>query len=194
MGYPVDSPWVQQAIERGLIPADALAVRPGSATIEASDRTRGKRKAKPALVDPLFVQPGTWLIPCEVPSLANDREWQTRSRVAQAHRRAVSRAMGRTLPYLAPFAERYHSGGALVVKLTRLGGKALDRTANLPASLKYIEDAIALMVGADDGAVNWLCECDQQAGGACGVRVELVMRDDGGDGLTVGADGKRGTL
>lgn len=111
----------------------------------------------------------------EVPSLANSRDWRTRNRVAQAHRRAVSFSLGGSLFDLAPLASRYHFGGKVLVKLTRLGGRALDRTANLPASLKYIEDAVALMMGADDGdSSRWLCECAQEPGGATGVRIEIT--------------------
>lgn len=114
-----------------------------------------------------------FVVPCVVPSLANERQWQQRNRVAQAHRRAVSRAFGPHLRELAPFAEHYHANRPLAVLLTRLGGHALDRTANLPAALKYIEDALALMLGADDGAAHWVCRCEQQPGGPTGARIEL---------------------
>lgn len=112
-------------------------------------------------------------VPCVVPSLANSRQWQDRSRVAQAHRRAVSRALGPHLRLLAPFAEHYHANRPLAVLLTRLGGGALDRTANLPAALKYVEDALALLLGADDGAAHWLCRCEQLPRGATGARIQL---------------------
>lgn len=112
-------------------------------------------------------------VPCVMPSLANSREWRTRNRVAQAHRRAVSRGLGPHLRLLAPFAEHYHANRPLAVLLTRLGGQALDRTANLPAALKYIEDALALMLGADDGAAHWVCRCEQLPGGLTGARIEL---------------------
>ena len=112
-------------------------------------------------------------VPCVVPSLANERQWQQRNRVAQAHRRAVSRAMGPHLRLLAPFAEQYHAGRPLAVTLTRVGGKSLDRTANLPAALKYLEDSVALMLGADDSAAHWVCRCEQLPGGATGARIEL---------------------
>jgi hypothetical protein len=159
-------PAIAQAVARGLLPTGALP---------AGGR-QGKRE-KPELVEASATAVPNfgfaWVIPCEVPSLANSRDWRTRNRVTQAHRRAVSRALGRHLTTLAYYAEHYHRGGVLRVTLTRLGGKALDRTANLPAALKYIEDAVCLMLGADDGAANWVCRCEQEPGGKVGVRVTI---------------------
>lgn len=91
--------------------------------------------------------------------------------------RAVSRLLGRHLRLLAPAAEHYHRGGTLTLVLTRLGGRKLDATANLPASLKYIEDGVCLMLGADDGDQRWRCRCVQLPGGRRGVRGELFLGD-----------------
>lgn len=132
MGLPIDSTWVQQAADRGLIPADALA--PVRSAASTSSRCR---RAHRDLVEQLFVPPPTWVIPCLVLSLANSREWQTRTRTAPAHRRAFSIALGKSLQFLATLAEHDHVGGELVVKLTYLGGRPLDCTANLPASSKH---------------------------------------------------------
>lgn len=141
-----------------------------------ADQAAPPAEPKPELVAASFAPPATWVVPVPVPSLANERQWQARTRVAQAHRKAVSRALGPHLRHLSPFAEHFHAGGVLVITLTRLGGRALDRAANLPAALKYVEDAVALVVGADDGAPNWRCECRQEPGGPAGVRIELTTQ------------------
>lgn len=114
-----------------------------------------------------------WVIPVEVPSLANDREWRTRNRVAQTHRRAVSRALGPHLRALAPFAEHLHDGGRLRITVTRLGGRKLDAFDNLPASVKYVLDGLCLALGVDDSDSRLLVVPEQQPGGPVGVRVEL---------------------
>ena len=44
---------------------------------------------------------------------------------------------------------------------------------NLPSSLKGVEDAVALMLGADDGDPRWRCVCAQEPGGRAGVRVRI---------------------
>jgi hypothetical protein len=164
MGVPENHPAILAAIQRGLIPVE----RP---------KEKAATKRKPQLVAASFARTAAgpvWVIPIEICSLANERQWRTRNRVAQAHRKAVSGSLGRSLYDLAPLAAHYHRGGAVRVLLTRLGGRALDRTANLPAALKYVEDAVALMMGADDGDARWRCECGQEPGGPSGVRIEIT--------------------
>jgi hypothetical protein len=164
--------FVDAGRREGRIREERAAAGPPAGT-PAKVRRRG-----PALVEASFAfEPSpprvVAVVPCEVPSLANDRDWRTRNRVTQAHRLAVSRALGPHLAALAPLAEHYHRGGTLRVVLTRLGGRQLDRMANLGASLKYVEDAVALMLGASDGADNWDCKPAQEPGGLAGVRIEL---------------------
>jgi hypothetical protein len=153
--------------------ADGRIVAEREATPTAKVKTR---RVKPALVAASHTHDSltdSWTVPCEVPSLANSREWQMRNRVAQAHRKAVSRVLSRHLATLAAYAHWFQDGKTLRVTLTRLGGKRLDRTANLPASLKYVEDTCALFLGADDGAANWDCRCEQEPGGLVGVRITI---------------------
>lgn len=135
-----------------------------------------EEEVKPQLVAASFAPPATWVIPVTLPSLANERQWQARNRAAKAHRTAVCHAMARYLRQLLPFAEAAHYAHRMVrCRLTRLGGRKLDQMANLPASLKYVEDAVCLMLGLDDGDSRWLCDVDQEPGGPCGVRVELAI-------------------
>jgi hypothetical protein len=120
-----------------------------------------------------------WTVPVESPSLANGRDWRTRNRVAQAHRRAVSRALGRSLRTLAVYADHLHAGGTLRVTLTRLGGRALDRHDNLPAALKYCLDGCCLMIGVDDSDDRLDVRYGQEPGGLHGVRVEFHTVEGG---------------
>ena len=137
---------------------------------------RGKR-AKDQLLPPSFI-PGespVWVVPVKTVSEANSRGWRQKSGRTQGTRKAVCRALGQHLEAVIPFATAFHAGRAVVVRLTRLGGQKLDRTANLPSSLKAVEDSVALVMGADDGAPNWRCEVDQEPGGDWGVRIQLEL-------------------
>lgn len=113
-------------------------------------------------------------VPCVMPSLSNSREWRTRNRVAQAHRRAASRAFGPHLRELGLLSYHlHHDRGTLAVTVTRLGGRALDKHDNLPASAKYLVDGICLVFGIDDADPRLSVTFAQQPGGASGARIEL---------------------
>ena len=108
------------------------------------------KREKPELVESRFIPPATWVIGAESKSEVNHREFRKRSKRTDGAWRATSKIMGPHLKALAPFAEAYHAGRRLVVTFTRLGGKRLDRS-NLPTATKAVEDAVAFMLGADDG-------------------------------------------
>ena len=106
-------------------------------------------------------------------SETNARNWKDKSHRTQAARLAVSRCFGPNLRALAGIAEWYHARNPIRVVLTRLGGHKLDK-GNLPAALKAVEDAVALILGADDGDDRWLVEFAQEPGKTGhGVRIEL---------------------
>jgi|GEM_PF-1460587 len=114
-----------------------------------------------------------WVLPVVTVSESNCRDdWAKKSNRTRVARRVVSRAFGRRLDALPPFALAYHAGRTITVVLTRLGGRKLD-AANLPSALKATEDAVALMLGADDGDDRWRAEFRQECGGRTGVRIEL---------------------
>lgn len=115
-----------------------------------------------------------WQIPLETRSEANLRDWRRRSKRSDSAWRAVSRAFGPHLVYVATFARLYHTGHPIHVRLTRLGGRKLDQSVNLPASLKAVEDAVAWSMGADDGSPLWRCTFAQEPGGSMGARIELL--------------------
>lgn len=128
--------------------------------------------AKPTLLPSAFVPPNVWLVGVETRSESNKRTWQDRSRRTIAARRAVSVLFGKTLAAMAPFAEHYHAGGSLRIVFTRLAPNKLDR-GNVSVALKAVEDALALMLGADDGDKRWLAEYQQEHNPKMGVRIEL---------------------
>ncbi len=163
MGVPENHPAIVAARQRGLIPS------------ESPELERKPKRERPELAGTWHeVFTTTWQIGVEVPSLANSREWRLRNRVAQSHRKAVSWSLGSALYDLAPLATRYHLGGKVRVTLTRLGGRALDRHDNLPAALKYVLDAVCLMIGADDADPRLLVAHAQEPGGGYGVRIEIT--------------------
>lgn len=156
------------------------ALAAGTATVTAGPALppKGGGKARPpALVEAGFARAGeaaVFTVPVVTVSEANQREWRGRSARTGLQRRAVSKVLGRHLAELVPFAEHYHGGGRLGVRLVRLGGRPMDRLANLGASLKAVEDMVALAVGADDGDPRWLAWADQEPGGPAGVRIVLL--------------------
>lgn len=163
--------WAKKAL------ADGSATAGPVANLGADD---GKSAA--GLVAPSFEYHHDHLefvVPCEVPSLANSRDWRVRNKVAQAHRKAVSKAFGQKLLYVAPYAGFLHAArrlnqpGILCCNLIRLGGRNLDDFANLPASLKYVEDGVCLMLGIDDSDDRWKCSSGQEPGGPTGVKIKL---------------------
>jgi hypothetical protein len=172
----LEDPGFQQAVREGRV--TITGGKPiGSPPVSAPDDkpARKKRDVKAELVEAGFLAPGTWVLPVVTASESNLRDWKGRSRRTTAARAAVSKLLGRTLRKLAPFAEHYHQGGTLTVRLTRLGGRAVDR-GNLSICLKAAEDAVCLFLGADDGDLRWDVTYHQETGGAVGVRLVLEKR------------------
>jgi hypothetical protein len=110
----------------------------------------------------------------ETASEANGRDWKARNRRGGAAWKAVSRLCGRNIRHLAPLAEHYYChDGALKIVFARIGGRKMDRS-NLPAAMKAVEDALAFMLGADDGDPRWQAEWEQQPGpGPVGVSISI---------------------
>lgn len=172
MGFPLslaDEPGLKRML------AEGRAVECTPALAAAEDKATRK------LVAPVFaILAGspTWVLPIVTVSESNSREdWAKKSNRTRAARRTVSLAFGRELATVARYADAFHSGQMLAVVLTRLGGRKLDKS-NLPSALKATEDAVALMLGADDGAANWHLVPQQQTGGPAGVRIELKLLAD----------------
>jgi hypothetical protein len=116
----------------------------------------------------------TLLVPFESKSETNQRQWQARSRRSCQAWKAVRKAIGRRITDLCTFCASYASGSALRVTFTRLGGRKMDRS-NLPAAMKGCEDAIAYLLGADDGSPQWHAFFEQEPGGEVGVRIDVEI-------------------
>lgn len=149
----------------GLVPAPTPAPEP---------------KEKVELVESSFAvgpEPNTvrFVVGVKTASEVNLHEWRNRSKRTGVIRRAVSAVVGPYLRHLVPFAEAYHNRLPVRVHMVRLGGRKLDKLANLGSSLKAAEDAIALMLGADDGSPLWVPTCDQRPGGPYGIEVTLSL-------------------
>ena len=109
-------------------------------------------------------------------SETNQRDWKAKSRRTGEAWRKVREAIGPNLGLLETLAIHYAKNGALRVRMTRLGGRKMDRS-NLPAARKGIEDAIAYLLGADDGDSRWHPEYDQEPGGDVGVGIDVSAWD-----------------
>jgi len=144
---------------------------------EGKQKSKRKGKGKPQhhfpLVDEAFIAPATWVLPIPTASEINLRDWRARSRRTDVAWKVVSRCFGRQLDYLSHIARHYHAGRPIAVKLTRLATKRLDNS-NLGPSLKATEDAVAFLLGADDGDTRWQSSFHQEVGDVIGVRVELA--------------------
>ena len=115
------------------------------------------------------------LIPAITRSEANESKWTAKMRRKLSAKKAVRDTVGPHLSLLLPYAEAYHAGKGLRLYFVRLGGRKLDRMANLGPSLKVIEDCFAGAMLADDGDLRWRSECSQEPGGRVGVRVEISI-------------------
>lgn len=142
--------------------------------VAMSSKQSGRRESV-ELIAPSFMPPATWIVPLETRSEANGRDWRARSRRSGAAWKAVRAAV--TLAQLAPVEDCLRHGRPVRCRLTRLGGRALDRMDNLPTALKGVADALCYLLGIDDGNPLWLPVCDQEPGGPMGVRIQLLMEN-----------------
>lgn len=137
------------------------------------------RKMKPKeLVEPGIAWIGRALVlivAVETKNEINQRAWQGRNRRAGAAWMAVRKAVGGNLATIGGFALHFANGNPLRVTFTRLGGLKLDQMVNLGAALKGCEDAIAYLLGADDGSPLWIANAKQEPGGLVGVRIEIEL-------------------
>lgn len=159
--------------------ADLLTPAPAPAAAPAAAKPA---KAKAELVANAFIPPPagklgpvTFVVGVQTASEANEAHWQRRASRSGIIRKAVSRVLGKELAYLVPFAVAFHKGLHVRVHFVRLGGRRMDKLANLGTAMKAAEDAVCLILGADDGADNWVPTCDQEPGGPYGVRITLSL-------------------
>ena len=127
---------------------------------------------RPKLVAAAFVAPATWTFPILTVSESNHRDWKRRSGRTQNARRVVSLQIAAQVDYYAPLVHHYRAGRLVRVTLARLAPHRLD-AANLGGALKATEDAVALMLGCDDGDPRWLAAFAQEVQPLMGVRLTL---------------------
>lgn len=161
---------LEQARARGLI----VSERSSSPTINAPQEVPDEDGGEVPLMASVHVPPGMWLVGVATRSETNQRDWRKRSGRTQQVRRAVSRLFGASLRSLVPFAEHLHGGGVLRIVFTRLAPRSLDR-GNISATLKAVEDALALMLGTDDGSPQWLASYEQETSARYGVKIVLEV-------------------
>jgi hypothetical protein len=162
---------VDKETERRIL---AMCVQPPSL---AYDQGLIDHAPDPGMVEPgILIEDGrvTLLVAVETKSEMNQRAWRARNRRMGAAWKAARVALGVHLGALEPFARAYASGDGLWVKFVRLGGRSID-ISNIAGATKGVEDAVAYLLGADDGDPRWHPSWDREPGGPVGVRVEIQI-------------------
>ena len=176
MNWPAACPPLDKLLAEGTAKDTTLLRKIALAEAEASVKidTEGPVRTV-CYVKPEFIPPATWRIDFTTVSEANQKpsQWRAKSRRVQNAWKAVSRVIGPHLISAAVAAAPYHQGNPIYIRFVRLGGRKLDRLVNLPSSIKAIEDALAHMLGCDDGDPRWQASCDQRPGGPVGVEITI---------------------
>ena len=98
---------------------------------------------------------GRWVIPIRLESEANmGGKLSAALARKSAVKRIVSRAIAPGWRVWGPVGDAIRSGSPASIRVVRLGGRGLD-TGNLWRAVKPVEDAIASMLGCDDGSAAW---------------------------------------
>lgn len=152
------------------------------------------KPGKRDFVAPSFTPPGTWVVPCWLASEANTGGTR-RAAIGrkQAVKSAIWRAIGPGWRIFGPAGDLVRAGQASLgkrtklplIRVTRLGGRGLDRT-NLFMATKAVEDALAILMGVDDAWQSWRDSfyVTQLPGGLWGVKVEIFCnRNEAGGPL-----------
>jgi hypothetical protein len=167
VGFSIHDPAIQTALERGLISREQLGLPPLSPP--APPPSRPSTAVATA-------EPGRWSITlevgCQVRSEPNERcHWAVRRRRFQEQAGAL-----RTAWEASPFAvvESWEHLLPLRVTFTRVGKRKLD-TDNLSGGFKGLRDALAELLGIDDGDELLTWEYQQERGQP-GVRLHIEGR------------------
>lgn len=150
------------------------------------------KPGKRGMVQYAFDPAGTWQIPIWLASEANVNGSM---RAAMARKKAVKdaiwRGLGQHWKVWGPIGDRVRaakSGDPVTsypsIRVIRLGGRGLD-VGNLWRSVKAVEDALAVLLGCDDGMAAWKQSffVAQEPGPLWGCRIEMrlppLTRTDG---------------
>lgn len=155
------------------LPADVLAK-----VLAHEPKAKKGKRAKVEFVLPELIRTHDFRViinvAIETKNELNQRAWKAKNRRAGEAWRRVREAVGWRISRLGPLAEEYDGGSSLRVRFIRLGGRKLDKSG-LAAACKGVEDAVAYLLGANDGDRRWLPEWEQEVGGPVGVRVEIEV-------------------
>lgn len=160
----------RELIAKGHLPANAL------------DPVKGKRKEKPRVKAAILLETPqriSFCLPVVTVSESNKSgkgAWRGKSNRTKCARDIVSKFMAVNARKFLPFNEHFQRGGTLYLIFTRVGCSKLDGMANLGHALKATEDAVEMMLGANDGSERWVARAEQDTANAfVGVRVDIRM-------------------
>jgi hypothetical protein len=169
------APGVESISVGGVPTIPATAERP-QRPLAVSD---GQPEPKPKLVAAEYDHDaGRWVIPIRLESEANmGGKLSAALARKSAVKRIVSRAIAPGWRVWGPVGDAIRAGQPASIRVVRLGGRGLD-TGNLWRAVKPVEDAIATMLGCDDGAASWKAsfEPSEEPGGPFGVRIEIGLK------------------
>lgn len=158
----------RELVAKGHLPASAL------------DRVKGKRKEKPLVKAAILLETPnriSFCLPVKTVSESNKSgkgAWRGKSNRTKCARDIVSKFMAAHARKFLPFNEHFQAGGVLHLTFTRVGCIKLDGMANLGHALKATEDAVAMMLGANDGSNRWIARAEQDTGNAfVGISVDI---------------------
>ncbi len=112
-----------------------------------------------------------WQLPIEVRSESNLREHWTKKNARKKQQQDMLWLINRA--DLKRWVKVYKMQPILIT-FRKIGGRRLDRS-NLPVSFKGIEDALASMMGCNDGHDHWQAAWEQQPGGAIGIGIRIEV-------------------
>lgn len=153
-GQTTDTPTGMQIVEAASFAAVSSRLH--------RDDISGRKPDKRDMVKPAFDGVGTWTIPVWLASEAN-AGGKMRAAIGrkQAVKKAVWRALGEHWKVWGPAGDRVRAGQSRdfrdvmpEIRVVRLGGRGLDY-GNLWRACKPVEDALAILMGCDDGWTAW---------------------------------------
>ena len=185
MGFKFTYDWFTRQQQAGLLSAGKPPPMPKTSKKKAgrqlsAGRQRKAANRKPAPVRGLladsFQPPATWVIGLYTCSEANQSvHWRVKHKRKTLQKTIVAAVLSRYDDVLQPFREHYAAGGQLKIELCRIAPGKLDRTVNLPSSIKAVEDQLAKILKCNDGDDRWLCTVSQKTGSKVyGIRITLT--------------------
>jgi hypothetical protein len=109
-------------------------------------------------------------IPVRLPSLANTRlHWRAMASLKKKQKKITQKVLD------IYWTKSSRLPLPLLITLTRVGPRRLDKHDNLPITCKYVVDQIAATIGVDDGSDLYTWRYEQRIG-KYSVEVEITSR------------------